>query len=548
MSENAPQRIGDYEIIRELGHGGMGKVYKVRNLISDRIEAMKVVLPDLAGRTEFAGRFMREIKVLASLDHPNIATLRTAFTADNQFVMVMEYVEGVTLAERLEQGPFSTPDALNYIDQVLAALSYAHGKHIIHRDIKPGNMMLTPEGVVKLMDFGLARSGNEVGLTMTGTTVGSLDFMSPEQVKSQPTDERSDLYSVGASLYQMVTRQRMFSATSGYSIMEAHVKETPRSPIEIQPALPKSVSDLIMMALAKDPAQRFQTADAFRNALAQIRATLPQPSSQAATVMLADVGPQGEPVVPTSQRATDPSPAQNVPTDPVASMPSSPPAKGSSRMLLAVAVVLLLAALAGAWFYKSRQHNELTAANPSSGPANIPPQSSSAPAANPPAQEVNSSVPQPAPANAASTNVPNTPPVPAEDAGPRNSGNKRAAHSNPNASPALTPGGSAPDSQAEDQAAAALAQKKLLDDMEKESDQLDGRAAAVESSLDALEQQMHRDGLGLRGDMVTARSNMRNDMAKAKQALDSGDTDRARRFFDMAHHEVEKLEAFLGHR
>ena len=361
MSENTPQRIGDYEIIRELGHGGMGKVYKVRNLLSDRIEAMKVVLPDLAGRSEFAGRFMREIKVLASLDHPNIAALRTAFTADDQFVMVMEYVEGVTLADRLERGPFSTAEALNYIDQVLAALSYAHGKHIIHRDIKPGNMMLTPQGVVKLMDFGLARSGNEIGLTMTGTTVGSLDFMSPEQVKSQPTDERSDLYSVGVSLYQMVTGQRMFRATSGYSIMEAHVKETPRPPIEIQPTLPKAVSDLIMMSVAKDPAQRFQTADAFRNALAQIRASLPQQAAGGRDNGCgADPGRSSAPVSqPVDSSAASGKRARHT----VSRRGAASTRKRRPWVLLAVAAVLLLAALAGAWLYKSRQQHETAAAN-----------------------------------------------------------------------------------------------------------------------------------------------------------------------------------------
>src|ERR1700728_2377468 len=145
-TEDPSKRIGDYEVLGVLGTGGMGKVFKVRNVISDRIEAMKVLLPDLAGRQELATRFLREIKLLASLDHPNIAQLRTAFTADNQLVMIMEYVEGDTLAHRLEFGAFSTADTLNYITQVLNALSYAHGKGIIHRDIKPSNMMLTPQG------------------------------------------------------------------------------------------------------------------------------------------------------------------------------------------------------------------------------------------------------------------------------------------------------------------------------------------------------------------------------------------------------------------
>ena len=267
------QRLGDYEIVRELGHGGMGQVYLVRNIISDRIEAMKVLLPDLVQQGDLANRFMREIKLLASLDHPNIAALRTAFTADNQLVMIMEYVQGDTLAHRLELGAFSTADTLNYISQVLSALSYAHGKGIIHRDIKPANMMLTPQGVVKLMDFGIARSTTDLGMTVTGTTMGSLDYMSPEQVKSEPTDARSDIYSVGVSMYEMVTGHRMFGATSSYSVMEAHVKEVPKAPMEVQPSVPKGLSDIIMMAVAKDPAQRFQTAEAFRNALSQVSAS-----------------------------------------------------------------------------------------------------------------------------------------------------------------------------------------------------------------------------------------------------------------------------------
>ena len=182
--ETLNNRIGDYEILGVLGTGGMGRVFKVRNTLSDRVEAMKILLPDLAGRQELADRFLREIKVLAALDHPNIAALRTALTVDNQLIMIMEYVEGETLAKRLERGPFPAAEATNYIDQALAALSYAHQRGVIHRDIKPSNMMLTPQGVLKLMDFGIARSASERELTTTGATLGSLYYMSPEQVSS----------------------------------------------------------------------------------------------------------------------------------------------------------------------------------------------------------------------------------------------------------------------------------------------------------------------------------------------------------------------------
>src|SRR5690242_15892497 len=134
--------VGDYQIVGTLGAGGMGKVFKVRNTISDRIEALKVLLPDLAGEPDLADRFLREIKVLASLNHPNIAGLRTALRVDNQLLMIMELVEGETLDHRMRNGPLPVAEAAACISQVLSALSYAHGKGVVHRDLKPANMML----------------------------------------------------------------------------------------------------------------------------------------------------------------------------------------------------------------------------------------------------------------------------------------------------------------------------------------------------------------------------------------------------------------------
>jgi serine/threonine-protein kinase len=507
MSDNTPQRIGDYEIISELGHGGMGKVYKVRNVLTDRVEAMKVILPDLAGRSDFVARFMREIKTLASLDHPNIATLRTAFTAGDQFAMVMEYVDGVTIADLLDRGPLSTADALNYTDQVLSALSYAHARHVIHRDIKPGNMMLTPQGVVKLMDFGLARPADEVGLTVTGLTLGSLDYSSPEQVQAQPTDERSDIYSVGVSLYQMVTGKRMFGVTSSYSLMQAQVKEIPRPPIEIVPTIPQALNDAIMIAVAKNPAQRFQSAQAFRTALSQISAGEPVASAQQ---------------VPAVQQAK---------FDPGFTVPAQPSSQSTRNVLVVAAVVIIAVLLAGGVVFKSFHHREADQA--------APVQAATAPAANP------QGPPTPVGENVPSQNQPPTTPTPPTEAQQPAPTMARKAKAQP-AAPDYGSGPSAADIQAQQQA--ALEQKRQLDEMEKELDHLDGRAASAESSLDTLEQQMHQSGLGLRGDMVAARANMRTDIAKAKQAMDASDTERAHHFIDLAQHEVEKLEAFLGHR
>ena len=321
-------RKGDYLILGTLGAGGMGKVYKVRNTLSDRVEAMKVLLPDLSEQQELADRFLREIKVLASLHHPNIAELRTALTIGNQLVMIMEYVEGTTLASRLQQGDIRYADALVYFDQVLAALACAHSQRIVHRDIKPANIMLAPFGVVKLMDFGIARSGNDMGLTMTGTTLGSVAYMSPEQVRCEPLDGRSDLYSVGVSLYETITGQRPYVSDNNFEVMQAHLQVPPTAPIDLKPDIPPGLNQLILMAMAKNPAQRFQTADAMRGALRSVAPVLGEPTPFAPMIppeSTLDVGaPQAShPATPSAPRSVTARPltAQPITARPVTARP-----------------------------------------------------------------------------------------------------------------------------------------------------------------------------------------------------------------------------------
>ncbi|HUR37740.1 MAG TPA: protein kinase, partial [Terriglobales bacterium] len=366
MSQPTPKKIGDYEVLSVLGSGGMGRVYKVRNNITDRIEAMKVLLPDLEGHEEVAARFLREIKVLAGLKHPNIATLHTAQTIDNQLVMIMEYVEGQSLSSRLNMGPVPSPEALNYLDQILSALSYAHQRKVIHRDIKPANMMLTPDGTVKLMDFGIARTEDEPNkLTAPGSTLGSMNYMSPEQIKGENTDERSDLYSLGISLYEMVTGAKPFDGDSNFSIMAAHINQAPKPPMELFPELPNSVNDLILTSISKAPENRFQSADAFRFAVQRVAKSMQDEKtfiqgSQDTTIT--DGGMQRP------HAATAPFVAPSVPPPvprvaapqlppPVAQMPAASIQQGSSRGLYMMlgAAILMVVIIAGAAYLPSKK-------------------------------------------------------------------------------------------------------------------------------------------------------------------------------------------------
>lgn len=259
--------IGDYEIISLIGQGGMGKVFKVRNLISDRPEAMKVLLPDIDPNRDLVERFLREIKVVAGLEHPNIASLRTALRVGNQVLMIMELVDGSSLNDVLRVGRLDVTRAVNITYQVLNALSHAHRSGVIHRDVKPTNILVGIGDRVKLTDFGIASRTGDPKLTAAGTALGSLYYMSPEQMKAMPLDARSDLYSVGATLYEMITGIRPVPGESFYSILKAHAETRPRPPIDLVPGISKALSYVVQKSLEKAPESRFQTADDFRSAL-----------------------------------------------------------------------------------------------------------------------------------------------------------------------------------------------------------------------------------------------------------------------------------------
>jgi eukaryotic-like serine/threonine-protein kinase len=259
-------QIGSYEILDVLGHGGMGKVFRVRHLITNRIEALKVIA-SAGGTTEgMLERFQREIRALATLRHPNIAGLHTAFHHQDQLVMVMEYVEGVDLGTRLKSG-ITLDQSLDVARQILQALDYAHCHGIVHRDIKPSNVMVTPDHQIKLLDFGLALSGPDTRLTQAGSLVGSMHYVSPEQISGEPADVRSDLYAVGITLYELTTGRLPIEGTTHAQIIANHLQHLPTPPARLNTKIPESVSAAVMKALAKDKEQRWQSASAFLQAL-----------------------------------------------------------------------------------------------------------------------------------------------------------------------------------------------------------------------------------------------------------------------------------------
>ena len=541
MSLEVGTRIGDYEIVSILGAGGMGKVFKVRNVISDRIEAMKVLLPDLEHEPELADRFMREIKVQASLQHPNIATLHTALRVDNQLLMLMELVEGVTLDQRLQQGPIPLANGVDYIAQVLSALGYAHEHGVIHRDIKPANMMLTSNGTVKLMDFGIAKATADRRLTITGTTMGSLYYMSPEQIKGMATtDARSDLYSVGVSLYEITTGKKPFDGDSQFAIMAAHLEKTPVPPITLDNKLPQGLNDVILMAIAKEPDQRFQSAQAFGAALGSMRQTLgiAAPVAAAAgnttTMPIAKPAPVSPPPAVMAAAAATP-PEQALP-------------KSSKRWLwvgagaLATALALVAVIQFGPWRKNSAQAQQQTP------PASTPADTAPAQVTTPPPEQPAVTPPAAEPAPAQPVPPPVTPPSRSTEKRPVRQLAKKGTAPAPGTAPAATPQSTplAPVASEAPQQPAGPDPAAVLQELRERLVQLDARAGAVRTSLENLKRSQAASGMSLRGDMAAAESRMNYLMDGANSALRSHDPAAAKKFTDSAETEVEKLEKFLG--
>jgi hypothetical protein len=262
------QTLGDYSILQELGQGGFGQIYKVEHTITGRREAMKVLASGNANAAEQSERFLREIRLQASLSHPNIAVVHTAFWINDDLALVCELLEGESLQQLLERQPLAQSQALDIMAQVLHALSYAHARGIIHRDISPANIFLTAGGLVKIIDFGLAKAATDLRLTRDGSPLGSAHYMSPEQIRgAQDIDVRTDVYSAGVVLFELLAGKKPFDGASAFNVMKAHAEEAPPSPVSVNPEIPSELSAIVLRALAKKPEARFQSADAFLQAI-----------------------------------------------------------------------------------------------------------------------------------------------------------------------------------------------------------------------------------------------------------------------------------------
>ena len=346
-----------YRLDEVIGRGGMSTVYRGTDTALDRVVAVKVALDPLVEQSPiYLARFTREATAGAAIDHPGVVTVYDAGADGPTRFIVMEFIEGKSLADLLrEHSPLEPAEAADIAAQAADALSAAHARGIVHRDIKPGNIMVTPDGSVKVLDFGIARAVDSGTLTQTATVLGTSAYMSPEQALGQPADARSDIYSLGCVLYEMLTGKPPFVADVAAAVMHQHVRVEPKPARDRNPAIPLALNDVVMQMLAKDPKDRPQTAADVRDRLRHAIGN-PGPEDDAATT-LAMAPPPPPPPPPTETGPTpraaavpaEPRPPAPAPRTaaPAPRAPERPPTRSRSRTGLWATLAVLAALLLG---------------------------------------------------------------------------------------------------------------------------------------------------------------------------------------------------------
>ena len=342
-------RLGPYDIIAAIGAGGMGEVYRGVDTRLGREVAIKVLPASAAGSPDAQARFEREARAIAALNHPNICTLFDVGTADGHTYLVMELLSGETLHQLLARGALPIPAVVEHGAVLTDAIESAHARHIVHRDLKPANVFVTSSGVMKVLDFGLAKAGGtaddatrllDAALTDPGTAIGTLSYMSPEQLRADPVDARTHLFSFGLILYEMATGRRAFSGKTSAEVSAAILHEEPPRPSTLRPDLPPRLEDIILKALEKDRDLRYQSAADMRADLKRLK----RQSDPAASVAAA------------STSVALPAPPATV-VGPAPSSSDAALAVGLARrhpVLVAVAVIAVIGAAAAAWWSRGR--------------------------------------------------------------------------------------------------------------------------------------------------------------------------------------------------
>src|ERR687885_1841955 len=292
---------GRYKILRKLGAGGMANVYLAEDQELGRRVAIKILNERHANDEQFVERFRREAKNAAGLSHANIVSIFDRGEAEGTYYIAMEYLDGRSLKEMItKRGPAPINVAVEYARQILAALRFAHRTGLVHRDIKPHNVLVDSEGRLKVTDFGIARSGTSQ-MTEEGSIIGTAQYLSPEQAKGAPVDQRSDLYSVGVVLYELLTGVVPFTGDTPVEIAMKHLSAMPEPPSSHRGEIPRELDKIVMRALAKDPHERYQTAEEMEGDLARVAGggTVSRATEEAATAIISRPPPAAAPTAVT---------------------------------------------------------------------------------------------------------------------------------------------------------------------------------------------------------------------------------------------------------